>query len=357
MKHTNDNWITIIGLGILLLEQFVTGEGLMIPGTKQELIIMSIHIITIVVIWMTNLALIKNTRKKYPGIRQSGMRFLYTSIICLAVSYILNFISILIFKYFIPDNQRDLSFLSMVKYLGGVAIILWMICGMYEAGYFQSLLRAAQKEKNNLLNLQMQQQLNNLKDKVNPHFLFNSLNTISALIYSNPEKAEQFVEELSTVYRYLLQNEDDNLCTLEKEIKFIRTYFVLLGIRFSEGLKYAVEVADDLLQHKLPRHSLQILVDNAIHYNIISREKPLSIYIYTENEKLFINNNLQRKYQLVPSERSGLNHIISNFSFAGRTDITIKETGQEFIVAIPLLPPGEAGISLVQSSTITHVDQ
>jgi len=341
MKNNNDKWITVFGLSILILEQFVGGDGLELPSTKQALMIMILNLTTIMVLWFVNVWLIKITRKQYPGILQSGKRFLITGLRCIVVSYVLDLLSILMFQYVAPGNQRDFSFTSMLIYLSGISIILWMICGMYEAGYYQHLLRTAQREKNDLLNYQMQQQLDNLRNKVNPHFLFNSLNTLSSLLYSDANKAEQFVEELSTVYRYMLRNNESSLSTLDSELKFIELYMALLKTRFNEGLVTNVTAAEQLLQHKLPSLTLQILVDNAVQHNVISKQQPLTVSITTEEKTLVVYNNKQLKQQSVTLEKTGLTYVVSRYENLGRNDVAIIDTDAVFTVRIPLLEPLE----------------
>jgi LytS/YehU family sensor histidine kinase len=222
--------------------------------------------------------------------------------------------------------------------------MIWIIAGMYEAGYYHYLLRQAQKERNDLLYLQMHHRLDDLKNKVNPHFLFNSLNTLSYLVYEDSAKAETFVEELSTVYRYMLRNNDERMTTLSREYAFIESYNLLLKIRFGEGLQITVSVDPALMQHQLPPLSLQVLVENAVKHNTISTECPLNVSICTEADMLVVKNNLQRKQQVLPTEKAGLNYLISRYRQEGKDGPETIETETGFIVRLPLLLPSPMAV-------------
>src|SRR4051794_12257407 len=226
-----------------------------------------------------------------------------------------------------PSEYLEINAKNLSQFFAKVVLGIWMIVGMYEAIYQQFLLKETQKQKNELLRMQMQQQLDNLKGKVNPHFLFNSLNTLSSLIYIDPVKAEQFVEELSSVYRYMLKNNEDDLATLKEELDFINSYFILIQIRFAEGIQTAIEVEERLEKYRLPAISLQILVENAIKHNIISKEQPLHINITTEGDALVVTNNLQKKPQTLSSEKMGLNYIISKYALVDKDGVEIDDAG------------------------------
>jgi sensor histidine kinase YesM len=196
--------------------------------------------------------------------------------------------------------------------------------------------KAERLEKENL-----ETQYQGLKTQVNPHFLFNSLNTLSALIPSMPAKAERFVEELSMVYRYLLRSNEQDLISLKEELGFIRSYDLLLKTRFDEGFLLHINVPGMMLDHRLPPLTLQILVENAVKHNIISSQEPLHVYIeITGARSLSVRNNLQKKQSLMHSHKVGLKNIVSRYALLDQQpEVTISETPSEFIVTVPLISP------------------
>jgi LytS/YehU family sensor histidine kinase len=219
-------------------------------------------------------------------------------------------------------------------------IIAFLITGIQEAVYYFSRLLQAEKETEQLKKENLQTQLDSLKQQVNPHFLFNSLNTLSYLISEDPEKAEEFLDEMCKVYRYLLRNNENELTNLATELQFIRSYFHLLKTRYGDSLhlNLAVEPSDE--QRLLPSLTLQLLVENAVKHNVIHRDHPLTVHISTQgNGQLTVKNNLQKKVQKVASNQVGLSNIASKFSLLKQPDIKVQQTDTEFLVTIPLIQP------------------
>jgi len=175
-----------------------------------------------------------------------------------------------------------------------------------------------------------------LKSQVNPHFLFNSLNTVSSLIATNPEKAEQFISNLSSVYRYILENGQKDKVPLQSELDLINRYFDLHRVRDEEKIILCIDFYDPDDYQILPV-SLQILLENAIKHNIATREKPLKISIYFEEGHVVMKNNLQKKAMQLKSTGIGLKNLAKRVSLISGKDLIIEETDNYFIVKIPLL--------------------
>jgi len=127
-------------------------------------------------------------------------------------------------------------------------------------------------------------QLDGLKSQVNPHFLFNSINTLSSLIPENPEKAEMFLDEMCKVYRYLLQNDKGEFVSLKMELQFIRSWFYILKIRYGQAIDFAIDVTDSSLEKRIPPLTLQLLIEHVLSQNMISKVKPLQIQIVTNEQ-------------------------------------------------------------------------
>ena len=176
-----------------------------------------------------------------------------------------------------------------------------------------------------------------LRSQVNPHFLFNTLNTLSSLIYENKEKAELFIRELTDVYRYILEHRGKELVSLEKEMTVAKSYIFLIQLRFGENLNVKITNEGSFNRWSIAPLTLQILIENTVKHNVISSRKPLSVAIDLENGYLTVKNNLQRKESKEYSSGLGLKNISSRYAFLTDKKVEVKEDGNEFLVKIPLI--------------------
>ena len=176
-----------------------------------------------------------------------------------------------------------------------------------------------------------------LKSQVNPHFLFNSLNTLIYIIPENTDRAIQFVQKLSKVYRYILEIRDKKLIPLEEELDFLHSYIFLLKERFGDNLEVNLSIPSDILVQQVVPLSLQILFENAIKHNIISDKHPLKIEVFFKDEKLVVQNNLQLKKQAMPSTKVGLQNIKNRYAFFTDEKVDINDDGPYFKVTLPLI--------------------
>lgn len=179
-----------------------------------------------------------------------------------------------------------------------------------------------------------------LQAQLSPHFLFNSLNSLSALIADDPSKAERFVDELSSVYRYLLQANDRELTPLATEMKFIYSYYHLLETRYGEGIILQVTIDNVCQECLLPPLTLQLLIENAVKHNIVSPNHPLTIQIFTKGGNvLVVRNNLQRKgTSRFTSTKKGLQNISMKYRLLNQPSIDVCESADTFDVIVPLIP-------------------
>jgi sensor histidine kinase YesM len=181
-------------------------------------------------------------------------------------------------------------------------------------------------------------ELEALKNQIDPHFIFNSLNTLSHLIEEKPEKAKLFNDNLADVYRYILQNKARDLVLLKEEMDFLQDYFSLLIIRFEKAIQLHIDVSPDCLdQFLIPPISLQILAENAIKHNEFSNEHPLSIEIVLRGEQLIIHNSLRKKILRKPSSKIGLKNLSERYQLTTNNFITITEGKEDFTVSLPVL--------------------
>lgn len=183
----------------------------------------------------------------------------------------------------------------------------------------------------------MEFRFDRLRNQINPHFLFNSLNTLASLVYQNPETASQFIRQLARVYRYVLENRDKEIITLAEEWEFMESYLFLVKIRFDDGLRFELDLPSEHLNRYIAPMTLQLLVENALKHNIVSSSKPLVLQIKIENEQLVVENNLQPKLQPEPSTHTGLENIRSRYAMLSSRPIQVIMTEKTFRVEIPLL--------------------
>ncbi|MGB8190489.1 MAG: histidine kinase, partial [Chitinophagaceae bacterium] len=211
---------------------------------------------------------------------------------------------------------------------------------MNEGIYGYSKWKETRLEAEQLTKEKLQTQLAGLLQQINPHFLFNSLNSLSALISEDPKQAQKFLSDMSKVYRYLLRTNETELTSLTAELQFIDSYFNLVETRFGAGVKLVRNINEKHQSYLLPPLTLQLLLENAVKHNIVSKSKPLMIEIFSANgQKLVVRNNLQRKKLVVDSTKVGLANIAAKYRLLNKSAIEIEETEHHFSVAIPLIEP------------------
>jgi len=223
-------------------------------------------------------------------------------------------------------------------YLVGLSVNV-LFESLWEVMFIIGKSKEAAAEKEMVERMQLHQEFDLLKRKVNPHFLFNSFNTLSSLITEDKDRAEKFLDELSKVYRYLLRNNESGMSTVEQEVKFIQSYATLLKTRFGDGFKLDMQIDPAVKDKEIPSLSLQLLVENAVKHNIISKAQPVTVEIHSGNGYLSITNNLNKKARgIMESTGIGLSNIREKYRLLNRTDVRIEETANQFVVILPLLP-------------------
>lgn len=204
---------------------------------------------------------------------------------------------------------------------------------------YQKQINRNKKELENYKRISSQAQLQSLKSQVNPHFLFNNLSVLSALIPTDTESSVKFVRQFSNVYRYILNSGEKELIPLKEEIDFLESYIFLLKTRFQDGLTVELNVSDELKKMCIIPVSLQLLVENAIKHNVVSKLKPLTIKIHGDNfSNICVSNNLQiKKVDDLESTKLGLTNIEKRYAFLGKGGVIIKNDGKNFEVSVPLI--------------------
>ncbi|MDP2384795.1 MAG: histidine kinase [Bacteroidota bacterium] len=299
------------------------------------------HFLTSVVItilvWEGNLRIDFLMNKRFPWIQKPLRRILIHAPVSIVFSTLTIYGSMLLFDRYmceIPKAGKDtLMIVSVSVGMLITFIILSMEIGTQFFGNWKRSLLEVEKYKAESL----QAQLQNLKDQVNPHFLFNNLSVLSSLVYKDQDKSVDFINQLSKVYRYLLDNRNNELVTLENELTFIKSYTYLLQIRFDTNIAFDFQVPEDKLQLMLPPMALQMLIENAIKHNEVSSAFPLKIAIMVDQDILQVSNDLQLRKVEEESSRTGLQNIKKRYSYFTSRQVEVMQTEKQFVVRIPLL--------------------
>ena len=203
--------------------------------------------------------------------------------------------------------------------------------------FYINRLKDAQIETQKLKRQTVEAQFEALRNQINPHFLFNSFNVLSNLVYKNADTSAEFIQQLSEVYRYLIYHQENKLVPLRQELDFIKSYLYLLQIRFSENLKVEMDLPQNLNGFHVPPVSIQLLIENAIKHNILSESQPLSIELGLNEDYLSVTNNLQLKSTTDESTGVGLNNIVKRCEFLTDRPVQIENNDRSFTVSIPLI--------------------
>jgi LytS/YehU family sensor histidine kinase len=179
-------------------------------------------------------------------------------------------------------------------------------------------------------------QLLGLKSQMNPHFLFNSLNTLSSLIHEDSEKAEDFLDHMSKVYRYLLRNNEEQLVKLQTEIDMIKSYYFLLKKRHCDALNLEINIPEEYLNTEIPPLTLQMLIENTINQNTLTKNEPLNIFITVAHDRIEITHNVHPKLYGAKENEEAIDNIANKFRLLTQKNITINETDQKRVIHLPL---------------------
>lgn len=291
--------------------------------------------------------------RKYPELRQTVVRAGTMALVFIGLSGFFLTVYTWLFIRFRPFGSQ-LTFDSVLGVYGFDLIAILLLVGINETSYSLSRWQKHQVNKEKLKKETLACKLQGLKSQVNPHFLFNSLNSLSSLIADEPQRAEHFVDQMARVYRYMLQtnrasaddlstDETDELTTLDEELAFIDSYYHLLKTRHGAGLHLTIRVADHYRSYRLPPLTLQLLVENAVKHNVILASRPLHIDILTTTDSyLLVSNNMQKKtvrsdLARTESTQIGLSNIRARYQLLAQTEPVIKSGPDSFTVLLPLL--------------------
>ena len=257
-------------------------------------------------------------------------------------SILLTMITIFLCNYImwvvIWGNDTDVLFSDRNRVFYIIAFIITVIISaiLHSVKFFDW----AQNEKiinEKLRKEKAEMELSALKAHVDPHFLFNSFNTLSGLIDEDPKKAQKMLGELSGIYRHILETKDDDTNTIQSELNFAKKYLGLQQTRFEDSIQLEVNVDPATMEKKLPSLSLQLLLENAIKHNAFDEDAPLKIRIFNQDENLVVENNKKKRKTLAESSGMGLQNIRDRYKLLTKQDFVIDETTDLFIVKLPVI--------------------
>ncbi|MBX2845899.1 MAG: histidine kinase [Saprospiraceae bacterium] len=276
-------------------------------------------------------------RRRFPEFRQTPQRLSFTIVSLLFVILIGQNLIRLIFRLTTYEEYAQDPAIFFEKM--GVSILAVLIIGsFYESAFFFDKWKQSIQANEALKHQQERIQFEVLQNQMSPHFLFNSLNTLSQLISEDQALASEFSTKLSDVYRYILQNKTKELVPLGVELSFVKDYIYLMKMRYPENLFVNFSVEAVYYNFSIAPLTLQILIENAVKHNVTSRAKPLHIDVYTENGKtILVKNNLQLKNKVEKSTQTGLANIKKRYEYLGTEAVDVIVTQENFLVAIPLI--------------------
>ena len=329
-----------IPIWILLLIAIGNGIMLVIENGKlysfEMFILCSVNSVVIGGAFMIGLKVIVTMLdKRVPWLRCPQKRLLYQFLVTLLFSCMVIIISVLLINLLAGQRLTSGIFFEQSYFMAKIAFlfVFWGTVISNAVIFFKNWKESAVQQEI-LKREQLALQYETLKSQVNPHFLFNNLNSLTSLINSNPAKAIDFVKKLSEVYRYVLDQKNQELVPLETELRFVESYIYLHKIRFGENLQVQIEINPQ--HYKVIPLSVQLLVENAIKHNEISDQKPLAIRIFSRDEYLIVENKLQKKSGS-EGTGTGLQNISARYGFFSDRKVIIAFNNEIYRVSIPLL--------------------
>jgi len=281
--------------------------------------------------WLGNEYMAHVLDNKISWTKEPIKRFMAGIVTMLLYTVAVVFILVSLYKVAFEFDLGDISVMLYGTIITTTVITLFMTSRSFLNNWKQEAINAELLKKESIT-----AQYTSLKNQVNPHFLFNSLNALTNLVYEDQDKAVKFIKQLSDVYRYVLDTRDQEVVALDDELKFLESYLFLQKIRFGDNLRVELSLSSE--GKRIAPLALQMLIENAIKHNITSAENPLSITIKEQEGYLVVENSLQRKAVLEENSPGlGLENIKSRYHFLSNQPVLVEETVDKFIVKLPVI--------------------
>lgn len=329
-----------IGMGVvifvvILLIQVAQGADLQSNLQLDNLLIVLLYT---VLLHMANTGVFALMDRIFKGVKLSPKRLL----VGFASSFVVSALVILLLNAFQSIVMQGRPFVQYVKEerlsnFYAPMVITLIITFFWHLFYFYKKYQENRVKQQKIIAGTASAKFETLKNQIDPHFLFNSLNVLSSLIEENPDNAQRFTTSLSKVYRYVLEQKDKELVSIQEELAFAKTYMNLLKMRFENSVFYELPENPANPDGLVVPLSLQLLLENTIKHNIVSQQKPLHIRIFEENGYLVVQNDLQKKEVLQDRRGVGLQNILSRYAIITSRKVQVEESEKYFTVKLPVL--------------------
>ncbi|PIF63389.1 2TM domain-containing protein [Flavobacterium sp. 11] len=268
------------------------------------------------------------------SVKRLTLGFIGSFLVSLAVIFLMHLFEEVVynknsFDYFLANEKPS-------SYLASIIITFFVTLSIYTISFYKAYNENKVKEQKIIAGT-ANAKFESLKNQIDPHFLFNSLNVLSSLIEENPDNAQRFTISLSKIYRYVLEQKDKELVSVEEELAFAKTYMNLLKMRFENSLFYELPTTAINSDAKVVPLSLQLLLENTVKHNVVSEQRPLHIRIYVEGDYLAVQNDYQKKEVLQERQGVGLQNIVNRYGIITNRKVLIIQNEKTFTVKIPLL--------------------
>lgn len=272
--------------------------------------------------------------KKYPFSRNVMVRIALQTLCNWVVLVLPRWTSLYFAEKHLPFTLNHVNYVMIIAIdiISAVGLTMAITANYYFRRWREGLVRNERLEKDKAL-----LQIHNLRNRVNPHFLFNALSALDGLIKTEPELASRFLQHLSKVYRYSLQHEDRDSVSLETELGVFRHFISLLEMRYGSALQFEMNITPDALDRGIVPLTLELLTENALKHNEISDEHPLYIRIYVQDDELLVENPMRKKRTMETSNGKGLGQLQNLYAYLSDRPFMAEEDDRRFTVKVPLL--------------------
>lgn len=306
----------------------------------QPEIIFFYTLITLVLVafflWMGNAFITKKLDHWFPWNKYGKKRFFTHLLIGIVYSVGVINVAYFLVKSLLTDFLPTVAQLIVMNVYGAVVII--PIFSVYFSLHFLSHWQESELKMERFQKESMSSQLESLKNHLDPHFLFNNLNILSALIDKDPVQSQEFLGRFAQVYRTMLLTKAEDLITLREEMDFIHTYIYLIKTRFEDHIQFEIDLDEESYAYMLPPLTLQMLIENAVKHNSITASKPLVICINRKDKYLMVSNNLNEKpEELKTKTGTGLQNIRERYKYYSDEKVLLEKSNELFTAGLPLI--------------------
>ena len=293
-------------------------------------------VVIIILIWFGNNLIDKWLNTKYPWIENTKKRLIVQSVFSIFFTSITLFALLYLLHQLRFGDGRIINRKMIEIFPPAILFTFALLAVKIGSEFFIAL-------KNSLIELEKHKtesanaQLQNLKNQLNPHFLFNNLSVLTSLVHKNQDKAAEFINELANVYRYVLDSKNSELVPLHEELDFINHYIYLQKIRFEDRISFEINIEENKNSYLIVPMCLQMVVENTIQHNEASQANPLKVKIYTQDNFLVIENKIKLRSDEVNSSKTGLKNIKLRYSFYTDEKVVVSNNGEIFKVILPLI--------------------